>query len=268
MLIWLSSYNSVIFASISNNQYYVMRVNTAFTEGGPYNLSKSSIMTSLRQAVLSKQNTWEVLDNANCIKAYASDFQSTRSNLLLVTSDKTSTATAHVESLELVGHNRKTYGCAPDSYSWICAKPICKTSCKNRYQQEVLPYPSSWAPQKFRGDSSPISHCLSQKTIEHCKLHFSVHLIIVIVVFNILKAVSMCYAVFGIMEEPLMTLGDAVSSFLARRDASTLGCCLFTKNAFDYGQLVWEPMAGRWSRTNMRWFCSASVGRWLTCNFL
>lgn len=196
----LNSYNSAVFTSISTNQYYVVPVNDAYARGGPLNPSSllnysddiPIVLTSLQDAAVS--NTMKKLDNTACIQAYTNDFLSTRSNLLLVTDDKNSTASAQlsdpilVTSYDTVSYLPKnsdgvtsfsqnthtTWSCSPDIFGWVCPGPSqCSNPCKDRYQQEVLPNASSWAPL----GAGPISYCLSQETPEHCKLHFSLHVI-------------------------------------------------------------------------------------------
>lgn len=272
----------MVFTSISSNQYYIAAVNDAFTKAGPLNISVSahsdtdfdtqSILASLHKAAAS--NSLEKLDNAACIQAYANAFQYSRSNLLLVTVDENSTAGADYSNLYYVnyatfegvapGSGSVSCGTTVDTFGWICPASICANTCKDRYQ-ELLPSAPSWSPLTA---PRPVSYCLSQRTSEHCKLHFSVDLITVVIVFNILKALLMCYAVFGISEEPLMTLGDGISSFLRTPDTSTRGCCLFTKKEFNNIGMVWPSIARQWHRTKMWWFRSGSLFRWLACNIL
>ncbi|MCJ1245531.1 hypothetical protein MMC30_002735 [Trapelia coarctata] len=269
-------YNSVVFTSISSNQYYLAAVNDAFNRTGPLNISfgpdlvnTPNILASLQHAAESHQ--FEKLDNAACIQAYASVFQFSRSNVL-VTMDENSTATANYSGLyyatyrvfEQVDIGNVWCNGGVASSGWVCPGNQCTNSCVNNYR-ELLPNASSWAPLEA---SRPVSYCLSQKTPEHCKLHFSFDLITVVIVFNILKALLMCYAVFGISEDPLLTLGDGISSFLRTPDTSTRGCCLFTKKDFNHTGLVWAPIARQWHFTKTWWFRSGSYTRWVACNIL
>ena len=266
-----------MFTSITNNEYYIAAVNDAFTRPGslktsfdPYAVYDLKILAFLHDAATSNQ--LERLENAACIQAYASVFQFSPSNTLLVTIDGNSTASADYsglyyaayESFEVIRPNRDSCSAVLASSGWVCPGDQCTNDCTNKYR-DLVSDASSWSPLNA---SRPVSYCLSQKIPEHCKLHFSLDLITVVIVFNILKALLMCYAVFGISEEPLMTLGDGISSFLRTPDTSTLGCCLFTKKDFNNTGLVWQPIARQWHCTNMRWFRSGSYLRWLTCNML
>ncbi|KAF6796528.1 hypothetical protein CSOJ01_13126 [Colletotrichum sojae] len=72
-----------------------------------------------------------------------------------------------------------------------------------------------------------------QKTDEHCKLFFSSTLCWVVAAFILLKAVLMLFVAFGMGDEdPLMTIGDVVASFLERQDEPTSDMCLKSKDHF------------------------------------
>lgn len=65
------------------------------------------------------------------------------------------------------------------------------------------------------------------------------------------KAVLMFYIAFYINDEPLITMGDAVASFLAENDPTTKNMCLLSihevrKNGYRAGARAWQDERLRW----------------------
>lgn len=110
-------YNSVVFVSLSGNDYYFAIVTEDFLSGAPFNLTASNWVPFLINPVVGPVNdtfgpdleqqisqqwtdwytdiqrnvsTYERLDNLDCIKAYANKLVTNRRNVVLVSSDKNS----------------------------------------------------------------------------------------------------------------------------------------------------------------------------------
>ncbi|MCJ1466111.1 hypothetical protein MMC07_004730 [Pseudocyphellaria aurata] len=283
-------YNSVIFSSISTNDYAVFAVNSAFVDAttvpattvNNYNLSLTydSLKIDLYDMVvnlheLARNGSLQHLDNSACIQAYAHEYLSDRSHLLLIVSDANPVpavlSTSTINSVEI----SKQLECVPDTYFWICANADCNHSCQS-HLSEVLADTENWHPNyndrdvQYRTYHSISVHpdgeleakyCLSQQTPERCKLQFSLQIVIVVIVINTLKMVLMLYVVFGLKETPLMTVGDAVASFLDEEDPTTKGCCLVSKFDIKVNKLRWQygdgesnaPVAKEWVPIKVRW---------------
>jgi hypothetical protein len=70
----------------------------------------------------------------------------------------------------------------------------------------------------------------------------------------------MFYIAFRIEDEPLMTMGDAVASFLEREDHTTKNMCLATvKDSKKH--MTYEVRPRQWTDTKYRWKDVTSVGR-------
>jgi hypothetical protein len=68
-------------------------------------------------------------------------------------------------------------------------------------------------------------------------------------------------------EPTLVTIGDAVASFLKDPDPTTEGICLSTK--MDIQKKKWKLQTAKpWAPKKHFWFRAASVKRWLICNIL
>ena len=70
----------------------------------------------------------------------------------------------------------------------------------------------------------------------------------------------MFYIAFRIGDEPLMTMGDAVASFLVKEDHTTKNMCLSTVKDFKKYK-SYEMGPRQWTDTKYRWKDVTSVGR-------
>ena len=75
-----------------------------------------------------------------------------------------------------------------------------------------------------------VNHCLARKTEQHCKLQFSLYLMIPIIVCNLVKSASMFWMLLHSRETPLVTFGDALATWLDVPDVSTKGRCLVSRD--------------------------------------
>ncbi|KAI9770843.1 MAG: hypothetical protein M1839_003038 [Geoglossum umbratile] len=232
-------YNSAVFSTLAANQYYALVVAPEFLDHGPWSYDSSSY-SSIASEILANAtaNRLDQLDRATCLKEYG-EFVSARSNVIVVTTAHNST-----DSLFSVLYLDSDF-----SYR------ICDTveGCK-------IPLVS--------GSLTDIDYCLSQKVDEKCKLQFSLYIMIVVIFCNLVKSVAMFLTVWKKQAQPLVTLGDAVSSFLDNPDAATKGMCLLSKS---------DILGGAWKRRGALkqyrpvrnfWFRAASLKRWLICNSL
>jgi hypothetical protein len=152
-------------------------------------------------------------------------------------------------------------GCTnPNIFSYV---PVCsQIMSSSKYSTDP------WAPMKNKVD-----YCLAESANERCKLEFNPRLAWVVVTFNLAKTCILCYAFFFIKENPLMNMGDAVASFLTRRDETTENLCLMEKNNVG----MWEkprwanagmpekPLPMTFCKTKSQWRSVVSRRRWLTC---
>ena len=112
-----------------------------------------------------------------------------------------------------------------------------------------------------------LGYCLSVPTEEHCKLQFSLAIMIVVIVCNLIKTICMSAIVWKRDLEPLVTLGDAIASFMDRPDVTTKGNCIAGKARFEKSK-SWDSLSRRWDSTTLLWFRAASSRRWMVCNIL
>ncbi|KAK1833344.1 hypothetical protein QBC39DRAFT_254656 [Podospora conica] len=240
-------YNSVVFQSISANTYNVWIMNEGWIATGdrslitPKTLEKSgNQLEPLRAAI--NQGILKRLDTETCFSSYAQPFQSTNSDLVLVTATTTNASEPVFGLMREPGDVKARIngvGCpTAQTFQWMCLQYedlVYRTSGNQRCErrcEEFLP--------RARGDAragtwrpffdKPVEYCYSLPSQEHCKLQFSRDLLITVIVLNLLKAVLMLACTFGWKDEPpLLTVGDAIASFIDRPDDSTADMCLLSK---------------------------------------
>ena len=220
------------------------------------------------------------MDGPACIDAYARTFQSDYSNLLLVMNSTEVTVPLHQYSFvyqQLVYKPSGDFSREP--YQWMCAKvPEEKKPCS----PDLSSIRSSASKGQWRVPNltnGSVEYCLSERTLQHCKLQYSLPLAVVVIVFNLIKAVIMCYIAFSTAgSAPLLTIGDAIASFLRTPDRASQGNCLLSRE--DIEGLSYNVERGlilegymhtpHWKRLGFsqrrrRWHSAVSHSRWSFC---
>jgi hypothetical protein len=109
-----------------------------------------------------------------------------------------------------------------------------------------------------------IDYCLSYKVpdIDECQLDFFLNIMLIVVVCNLTKVICMAFSISALDDSPLVLVGDAMASFLERRDNFTENHCLM--EATDVGSggetgQIWVPKSHFWLRSPTK----ASLLRWI-----
>lgn len=104
---------------------------------------------------------------------------------------------------------------------------------------------------------------LSQHTGQKCKRYFSVHLALVVIIFNAIKALTILAGILELRNDPLLTVGDAVLSFLQTPDPSSRNMCLVSQAKIHSSKLRWRELQEPWRYTNKRnrWFSAVKEGK-------
>jgi hypothetical protein len=63
---------------------------------------------------------------------------------------------------------------------------------------------------------------------QHCRVEYTAHLLLVVVLIGLLKTGVMLFIAVRIRDVPLLTIGDAVSSFLTDPEPKTKACVYST----------------------------------------
>ena len=231
-------YNSTFYAAIANNDYNILYATQDFVDGGNYDRSK--FPDSSAQNISSFQDlarNWTTLNNHDCIDSYAHDFVTRYRNVIAVVSNVTADQDdtlldVTVNELPASGRLDKTY----DSFAWICNDTATsgKTGVTDRNSAGFVPCASmatelanignTW----WKSGGYQISHCVAEEITPDCHLHFAPHLMGPVILMNIIKVLVAFYVAFRMVDVPLVTLGDAIESFIKHPDPSTNGMCLIT----------------------------------------
>jgi hypothetical protein len=184
-----------------------------------YNLTASRMYLSAVSQNLTR------LDVSDCIHAYATSFQTSRGSLILVTENSTNLGFAYSYGSSNA-LQRSGFNCPPNDYGWICGQVVgtycnpnelCSANIGSIDQTDWKPF------------GNKIEYCLSEQLQQQCTVEFSPQLAGVVIAFNALKTVVLVYIFLAVKENPLLTMGDAVFSFLSIRDDTTRALCLMDK---------------------------------------
>ena len=285
-------YNSAVFSTLCTRRYNVALVSREFVDGAPFDVTLFSVdgfsvdgdYTDTLLDYQKNHTSLVTLDNKACVEIYTAPIISTYSDLILVSTYSNATNSLlyydqHQDSQLIIG--------SPGG-SGICSLPILKTCNASR----VIANPLEWSidiPEIGEGvpldvyygsaqyastaedpsifDGTRIQYCLSKGVKEHCKLQCSLVIMIVVIVCNLVKTICMSIIAWKQDPEPLVTLGDAIASFLDRPDVKSKGNCVLGKTRFRESRF-WGSLISRWDLKRLRWFRAASRRRWLVCNIL
>lgn len=186
------------------------------------------------------------LTNAECIRTYSERFMNDAGPLLLVTSD--------VRGRQDVGllfeRQDEPSSLNENSYDWMCpprcddpSQETCATSCSSTDLAELrqhniesgnwtitIDHTSDWTAPRlaitgwdvpFPRTDFRIDYCMSVKMPQRCKLQLASGILLIVIVCNVIKTGLMFCIAFSTDATALVTVGDAVSSFLDRASMSS-----------------------------------------------
>ncbi len=257
-----------------------MAASEKFLEGSEYDISNLSSLDgpdgTLKDLVETANNfrnrikvpgLFRHLSARDCLAVYATQYVSTRGDVLLVQNHtrvefyKNPTSYSSDPSEE--GHTPFSYILGPSSltpytpmgppvrsyedyarknglpylsspvvypsYDWQCPQGSPKPC--HPENRTVIPDPDDWRPY---GDK--VQYCWSENVVENCKLSFNLDFAVIVMLCNLCKVIGMFLTYKTHKQWALITLGDAIESFLDRPDDSTLGLCIYSTDRI---QLIW-----------------------------
>lgn len=162
----------------------------------------------------------------------------------------------------------------------ICDHKNRHDSCDSYYPDSPPP-DSEWKPLGHKA-----KYCLSERVPASdgiCGYNVNILILVIVLMCNLGKVGGMLYVAFGAFSEPLLTIGDAATSFLETPDLTTGGMCLLGKGAFKSAEAsikftkfgaTWpgdsfsQALPRKWHPKRRMWFQAASGKRWFWCLFL
>ena len=93
------------------------------------------------------------------------------------------------------------------------------------YVNKVAAVADQWSPYDYN-----LQYCVSERVAGRCSYSGNVPIVAVVLVCNAIKLAVMMFVATRLRDNPLITVGDAVESFLNENDKTTQELCLITKN--------------------------------------
>ena len=234
-LLW----NSAVFSSLSSYKYSVWILPEDYSQLSPSiildnalpDLSNGPALGYLSPADGDCQNCqtknlsqFEKLDIHECLKSYIGPVISNRADVLLISSLNST----HFDSTGFIYGSDIGFSQYSDTSDgagkWICNLTVNSKTCDLHSAAMKL---ESSAVRAY-----DIQHCWSERSEERCRVQFSLPILIVVIVCNAIKFSCMAWLLWRRDSEPLITIGDAIASFLNREDVKTRSICLATQAHF------------------------------------
>ncbi|KAL3454137.1 hypothetical protein BJX65DRAFT_292349 [Aspergillus insuetus] len=302
-------YNSTVYSTISVNSYDVFLANSSFattlsvsdvittfaeyynqTFDQTYDTSwaiNSPILASERLIASAHAGNLTRLTPTECINAYATAWQSKYLSVALISSEFKGSSNS---SLEYIWQQLapRPADSQQDPYGWICQdggpqyfvdfpfeteRGVCESQLESVKRKAASPG-EGWVI-----DGRKVDYCLAERTPEKCTLEYSFSLSIVVIVTNVVKIAMLLATIWALRANPLLTIGDAIASFLRIPDESSRGMCLLSKEDVVRKQRqalsrdedmrdVKGSIFGYYNPQPKRRWRSVSISRWTVVSFM
>lgn len=221
--------------------------------------------------IRSAMNNFERLTPSDCVKAYGVQVPSGRRDLIVVSDAPSypvpfrnfSTDTSHFNdpnitnsALHITSSEYGNWIYGSNSYDWMAFDTGYTAS-----PSFLLSIEANWTI-----DDSEVQYCLSEVVPEKCEFTVNIYVLAVVIALGVVKLACMLATAKNVDQQPLITIGDALSSFLNNADPNTVGMCTWTKTDFVRGN--WNPQPRPWMPQQRRRYNALSLKRWLFCNLL
>lgn len=257
----------MVYSSIASHDFYIFNVSEAFLRDQDcLNCDKTEDFGAPGRDLIidlhskARNNQLVRLEPNDCINEYAVRIQSFKRNVLLVGPDDGFPSRDLNTTSKIFYYNTRVYDYfiasahlpseeAPSEevYNWICEanyKDITLGSCRSSV--DGVKDGAPWTVNGFKVD-----YCLSEIAPSLCKLHILVRVGWLATSLNLIKALLIYYTIFIIKDGPILTMGDAVASFIQRPDPRTKGLCLSTvkhlkQHSYQTTPQPWRVKTDRW----------------------
>lgn len=204
-------YNSAVFSTLSTREYDSFLVTSDYLNGAHFNTTEVedsaggvlSYWHGKLQNYSKNQTSFVKLENKQCVETYTAPMISTHSDLLLVSSDLHATNSLlsqyiSADSQLINDIFNQQHGGVFDIRSTFCvlglncddAGAVANPQNLSFITSDLLRHSYNHVNGTIPG-LSYIDYCLSQSVAEHCKLQFSVTIMIVVIICNMIKTVCM-----------------------------------------------------------------------------
>ncbi|KAJ5371906.1 hypothetical protein N7517_003912 [Penicillium concentricum] len=234
---------------------------------------------SFRDLFYAAENeTLDRLEPSECVDGFAQTFQKSYSKVLIVTDDVKGNDSYAFIYTNPVFNPYEYLVSRFGPYDWLCPVSLehwkeynCNVSSLPHIRSKITN--NEWTVSGYK-----IDYCLAEKQEQHCKLQYSFTTTMIVIVFNIGKAGILFYMWVHIpdTDTPILTIGDAIASFLRRPDQYTQGGCLLAyRNVKRLHRVSPKALKKRpleearpFSEKRRRWGSALSRRRWIFSIFL
>lgn len=229
---WYDSVN--LPAPGTAREVFVPRYNRTIEVTTAYDSDPATLTDSYKQ----DPSSFQRLDPKACIDAYSSTYLSNRRHVVLISpwvGSSPEFPSAYIDEIQIVQRNSSLHWVTfssdqqllynkLDRYGWLCnhwnrGNPACSNAAAKEY-----------AAQNWTIFGWPVSECVSETLPDNCSVNFHLGIAIVVILANFGKSVCIAAVCFYLADQPLLTTGDAVASFICNPDATTAGLCLLDRN--------------------------------------
>lgn len=290
-------YNSLVFTSLSTNEYYWIITTEDFLTGAPFNLTGDWVYWNAEYTsegthpdfTATPPNSFfgdqadidssQYMNLSQTMNDYFGNIQTSASSWERLENKDCIQAYSNVfvssrRNVVLVSSAKNDtnsvlkYGSSDmsadlDTNWWICSEEGQDGGYLTCNPRDYISSASSWEVWGY-----PIEYCLSQPTEDICSVEFSQTIMFVVVGFNALKVIAMIWILFRFDAENILTsVGDAAASFLKSEDQTTGLMCLANKREM---RKFWQSRgtAMPFSRRRRFWGSAVSKKRWALFFFL
>lgn len=211
-----------------------------------------------------------LLNTTKCMSMYANGFLDVASDVIVVT-----TSVSNESSDPLIwtrypqrALSRNGKDGNKDPYNWICHDDLEKQNttesrlgrekkydyCTNKVIKQINNHPDPWTVY-----GEPVDHCIYRPQKQECSLLFNQWMMFAVLVCGFFKtAIIVWTCIRHSRSENLRTFGDAVASFLERKDDTTKGLALRPSTALArIGNQPFQPH--KYTGHRQRWWRSVGV---------
>ena len=226
------------------------------------------------------------LENAECLRAYASSsLESDWASVLVVTSLK-----SEDNLFKVWEHDPRAAVGGRNDESWVCdglwtffdsnLDPCDLQSLIARADNWTIPNVSQCRKHQYLGYQdgkcklfpAPIEYCLAKTFPPRCKVQISTTILSTVIACNIVKIICLALTAISRNFEPLVTVGDAISSFLKHPEplTSRLGplSIIQVRKRHCSGQSIEDIHYSSFRRQTVQWVSALGMPRILICIFM
>lgn len=184
-------------------------------------------------------------------------------NLLVVTN--ASVPQGHdslLHAMYVLGTEDPIWICSSSTYTYASCDYANAIANADSWQQNGTTRPD----RNFPDHTYSVEYCLAQPTPELCSVGVATSLLVVVLACNIIKAVCLFWTWRMTKLNPLVTIGDAISSFLEHPDETTKDCGVLEARSKDWKLAKTAP--AQWKGRSRIGFHAASTSRWIVSSIL